>query len=443
MKKYLNLIGMMALMSFNALSAKNSTPYNVPYTVKCYNKAGVRISCDKAMRQEEIVTTTTTTRRRVRSNRYYKNKYYRLKREMARIRRKRSQLAKLKANKKRKDDIRELALQNKKLEAEMQAMREAQRLATAKQTETPDTVILAPETVGANLNPEPITKTIVEEKVATDKEKKSRLFVALESWAGKSITETDASLGAGFDVNFGINLMDNLTLSIIPSFNMSFANGTNPGKFGLGDLAVNLEHSFYKKGALSMAAFYGFGLPTSQDSIANKKYLSVTGRLEIKTSLWNDKGYLRFRPGVAFTLREYATSAPTGTPDHDHIYSPPSTSSGSSFEILDPNEKYNVFLETKLGYTINKLLSTFVALNVKGQNMYADEVLSGGTILTLKPEEWKTNVTLTFPALGFNATDKVYFEVAVKTKAPLDKFSLFSPQDGNDTSINFFFMYTI
>jgi hypothetical protein len=411
MKKLL-IIG----LGFGFILNANSSPF---YKVQCYDANNRVISCDEKAKVASKKPTKKIAKKKV----------------------KKETLAEKKARE-RAMALRELAKRNEALKSELEALRNANLLASAKTSEEPESALLAPEVKSAVPAPVQISTT----QIASDIEPvdEAKWIFSVSNEIAKSF-RTDSPI---------VNELD-LALTYSPTKSMFFTfeedlywNWTNP------QAAAN--SGFQPDDPQFVFDYIGLYSSESKQTRIDGRIKLVPGviqasrdagkllgiNLRARTTMkFNDgKGYVRLDPEVNAFIHKYSTSAPTANQYQEGMFD----AGGIYYETLSPNTRFSTSLKTIVNHRLMDSVNLEAAVRMRGSYKYADEVVNGGQIHTITPAGWVNDLVITVPKVIVSVSERFSIEGKFEANCKnISNLSLFGVDDYNDLGVFFRFTYEI
>lgn len=340
--------------------------------------------------------------------------------------------------------LREIAKQNEELKAEMQALREATLLASAKTAETPATTAqLAPQTTMAV--PAPISKAEVAKE--TSDESKSPFSGGLSNEVSKSFkSDTPLSNELSAWISYEVDENISLELSNYMGWNWNVPSGKKDHSFKFGDLNAR----FYYNGVYvspneqtKLNSRIQLTVPTTSSSRDTGMILAVQFRTRLDTKFNSGKGTFRLENTVTPNFHRFSSeNNPTGKSEN------PFSFNDKDYERLNPNTRFKLGFLTMANHKLTSDLTLEAEVSISANYTYAAEMIDGdtNTLVTTSPAAWVNSLAITFPKLTLAITDSFNFQGKVQTKTNLAEFKLYnvdSAVKGSDTAVYMTLEYSI
>ena len=418
------------------LGLVSSNTYTAPfYKVQCYDSKYNVVSCDD---KAKVAKTKKIAR-------VFKKKS--VKKETASERKARE----------RAMALRELARQNETLKGELDSLRKANLIASAKTSVAPTTQAapVVQASVPAPLaTPMPTAATQIAKSI--DTEEKSTWGFEATNWIYKGFNSaTDAKTQA--QVSSPIQNELDLAAKYIPQSNMIFTaeediywnwnNTTNADSNGFfGDNPafyfdyIGLYTSESKKTTLNgeIKVVPGINQSSRDRGMIAQFYLIA----KMKSTFNDGKGYFKFETEVDPAINKYTTSAPTATTATDSM----PVFNGLAYENLTPNTRFAVAANTVLGHRLVEGVTLEGSIKMTSANKFASEITdTAGVNHTLTPEGWSTKMRVRFPQVIVSVSDR--FTVMGILEADCNDiskdFKLYAADSNNNVTFFFVMDYAI
>ena len=413
------------------LGLVSSNTYTAPfYKVQCYDSKYNVVSCDdkaKVAKSKKIA-------------RVFKKKT--VKKETASERKARE----------RARALRELAKQNETLKTELDSLRKANLIASAKTSEVPTTAQAAP-VVQASVpapatTPMPTAATQIAKSV--DTEEKSVWGFEATNYVFKSFNSTvdDKKNSVSSPLQNELDLI----VKYMPTSSMSFgaeediywnwANTTNAANNGFAldnpsfcfdyfGLYVSENKQTTVDGEIRMVP--GIKQKSRDAGMVAQFYFKST----IKSKFNDGKGYFKFEPEIVPIINKYSTSSPKATSFSDDMF----MIGDVGYERLSPNTRFAMDGKVSLGHKLMEGVTLEASAKFTSANTFADEFFdSSGINHTITPAGWSNSTQIRFPAVIIGVSDR--FTVIARLEADCgDLAKGFKPYAVDDNnSLAFFFI---